>query len=272
MSDDPDLFHIPHDYVPHDQRPPIDPIAMARRDLKKVLPRRFYNEVATAPAGGGFGLLLDGKPVRTPAKALLALPTQILAEAVADEWRAQAELIEPDTMPLTKLANTAIDGVARNLEATIAEVAKFAETDLVCYRAGTPDALVAAQAAQWDPILDFARDTLGARFILSEGIVYVEQPTASRLALRQAVEGIAFGEAGALRLAALSVMTSLTGSVLAALAVAQGAMTADAAWAAAHVDEDFQARMWGADAEATARRERRWADMKAAADLYGWSA
>ena len=266
MSDDPDLFH-----VPHDQRPPIDPIAMARRDLKKALPKRFYKVVTTAPVEGGFGLLLDGKPVRTPGKASLVLPTEALADSVALEWSAQTDLIEPDSMPLTKLANTAIDGVARNLEGTIAEVAKFAETDLVCYRAGTPDALVAAQAAYWDPILDFARDTLGARFILSEGIVYVEQPASARLVVRRAVEAIAFGEAGAMRLAALSVMTSLTGSVLAALAVAMGAMTVDVAWDAAHVDEDFQARMWGADAEATARRERRWTDMKAAADLYRWS-
>ena len=266
MSDDPDLFH-----VPHDQRPPIDPVAMARRDLKKVLPRRFYTDVATAPADGGFGLLLDGKPVRTPAKALLALPTQVLADAVADEWRAQETLIEPDTMPLTKLANTAIDGVDRNLEATIAEVAKFAETDLVCYRAGAPAALVAAQSLHWDPILDFAREHLGARFILSEGIVYVEQPAPSRAAVRGAVEAIAHGEAGALRLAALSVMTSLTGSVLVALAVAHDAMTEAAAWDAAHVDEDFQARLWGTDAEAEARRAGRRADMKAAVDLYRWS-
>ena len=263
MTEKSDLFS-----VPHDQRAPIDPIAMARRDLKKALPKRFYTEVTTAVSEGSFGLLLDGKPVRTPAKALLALPTRPLAEAIAAEWRAQTDLIEPDTMPLTKLANTAIDGVAHNLDATIAEIAKFAETDLVCYRAGTPAALVAAQAAHWDPILTFARDALGARFICSEGIVYVEQPESARRAIFLAVETIARGAAGALRLAALSVMTSLTGSVLAALAVTRETLSEDQAWAAAHVDEDYQIRQWGTDADAVDRRGRRWRDMQAAAALY----
>ena len=266
MSDD--LFS-----VPYADRAPIDPVAMARRDLRKALPRRFYTEVTTAPLDHGFGLLLDGKPVRTPAKAALVVPTRALAEAISAEWRAQAETIEPDTMPLTRLVNTAIDGVAHHLEATIAEVAKFAETDLVCYRAGEPDALVAEQAAHWDPILAFAREDLGARFICSEGIVYVEQPATARAAARQAVTTIAVttiadGPAGSLRLAALSVMTSLTGSVLIALAVARGVMDEDTAWAAAHVDEDFQMRLWGADAEALARRERRWRDMQAAVALF----
>ncbi len=250
------------------RRPRIDPTAMARRDLKKALPRRFYREVTTAEAAGAFGPRLDGRPVRTPAKRGLSVPTRALAEALADEWREQGEVIEPDSMPLTRLANSAIDGVALHREASMAEVAKFAETDLVCYRAGEPDALVAAQAAAWDPVLAFARDKFGARFIRVRGVMYVAQPEPALAAARDAVAATAAGPGGVLRLAALSVMTTLTGSVLIALAVAFDAMSVADAWAAANVDEDYQARLWGADAEATARRERRRRDMAAAARFY----
>ena len=246
----------------------IDPIEMARRDLKKALPRRFYREVTIAEAEGAFGPHLDGRPVRTPAKRSLSVPTPALAEALAAEWRGQGEVIEPDTMPLTRLANSAIDGVALQLEASLAEVAKYAETDLVCYRAGEPDALVEAQAAAWDPVLAFAGQKFGARLICAQGVMYVAQPEAALLAVRDAVAAVALGPAGVLRLAALSVMTTLTGSVLIALAVGFDAMDVAEAWAAANVDEDYQARVWGADAEATARRERRWRDMAAAAQLY----
>ena len=250
---------------------PIDPIALARRDLQKSLPKRFYVDVAVAAVDdpdGGFTLRLDDKPVRTPAKGRLILPSRALGEHVAAEWRAQRALIDPETMPLTRLVNSALDGVARTREATAAEVAKFAETDLVCYRAADPAALVAAQTAAWDPVLDFARETLGARFICAQGVMYVAQPEAARTAVADAVDAIAGGRHGALKLAALSVMTTLTGSVLLALGVAYRHVEAEVAWAAAHVDEDFQARFWGADAEALARRERRWRDMDAAALVY----
>ena len=248
---------------------PIDPIKLARRDLQKSLPRRFYADVAVGEgAEGGYALLLDGKPVRTPAKDNLVVPSRELADLVAAEWRGQGDLIDPATMPLTRLANSAIDGVARTLAATAAEVAKFAETDLVCYRADAPEPLVAAQAAAWDSILTFAREALHARFICAEGVMYVAQPETARAAVAKAVEAVAAGPSGALKLAALSVMTTLTGSVLIALAVAHAATTPAEAWAKAHVDEDFQARFWGADAEATARRDRRWLDMEAAATLY----
>jgi chaperone required for assembly of F1-ATPase len=251
-----------------DDREPIDPVKMARRDLQKSLPKRFYTDVAIGSHERGHALLLDGKPVRTPAKDHLVLPSADLAERVAAEWRAQTDLIDPATMPLTKLVNSAIDGVAKRLDATAAEVAKFAETDLVCYRAGSPAPLVEAQSAMWDPILGFARESLGARFICAEGVIYVAQPEPARQAATDAVAAIANGPSGALKLAALSVMTTLTGSVLIALSVAQGHLGAEEAWAAAHVDEDFQARFWGADADAIARRERRWHDMATAALAY----
>lgn len=251
----------------------IDPVAMARRDLKKALPRRFYAEAAIGPAtGGGFAVLLDGRPVRTPAKAAFAVPSEALAQALAAEWRAQGEIIEPDTMPITRLVNSALDGVATAREATLDAVAKFAETDLVCYRAGEPAALVAAQATAWDPVLAFARDALDAHFVLAEGVMYVAQPEAALAAVRRALDTEATGPAGALRLAALSVMTSLTGSVLLALAVARGRIDAAEAWRAAHVDEDHQSAIWGHDAEAAARRALRWRDMQAAVEIAALTA
>ena len=250
------------------ERTNIDPVGMARRDLKRALPRRFYTQVNVGPLADGYGVFLDGKPVRTPAKAMFAVPTVSLAEALANEWQAQRELIEPDEMPLTRLCNSAIDGVANAIEPTIAEVAKYAETDLVCYRAGDPATLVAEQSAAWDPVLAFARQTLGASFICAEGVMYVAQPAPALAATHRAVKSVSVGSSGAFSLAALSVMTSLSGSVLLALAVADGAMTVEAAWSAAHVDEDYQARMWGADDEASQRKERRWRDMDAAAQVF----
>jgi chaperone required for assembly of F1-ATPase len=143
------------------------------------------------------------------------------------------------------------------------EVVKYAGSDLVCYRAAEPEGLVQTQALLWDPVLDFARADLGARLVLAEGVMFVDQPDHAIAAVRRAVEEVD----GAIALACLHVMTTLTGSALIALAVARGAMSAEAAWAATHADEDFQMRIWGADSEALARRERRWAEMKAAADL-----
>lgn len=253
-------------------REPIDPVAMARRDLQRSLPRRFYKDVAIAAQDGGFGPVLDGKPVRTPAKAPLVVPTQALAEAIAAEWAEQGEIVDPGTMPLTRLVNSALDGVAKTMAATAAEIEKFAESDLVCYRAADPATLVAAQEAAWDPVLAFARETLGASFICTQAVMFVTQPAPSLAAVRTAVSAIADGPAGALRLAALSVMTSLTGSVLIALTVARGAMTPEAAFEAASVDEDYQMRQWGADEEALERLARRRAEMLAAATVYALAA
>lgn len=247
---------------------PIDPGAMARRDLRKALPRRFYKEATAEARDGAFALLLDGRPAKTPAKNALALPTLAAANEVAAEWARQDELIDLGSMPLTRIVNSAIDGVAREIAATTAEVAKYGASDLVCYRAGESDDLARAQASSWDKVLDFAREKLGARLICSEGVTFVEQPEPARRAVFEAVEQIAEDEtSGAFALAALHVMTTLTGSALIALAVAHGALTPEEAWAAAHVDEDFQMKIWGVDEQAMARRERRWAEMEAAARL-----
>lgn len=243
---------------------PIDPVEMARRDQRKGLPKRFYAEAAAAPEGDAFVLLLDGRPAHTPARNRLALPTRAAADLVAAEWGAQGELIDPARMPVTRIVNSALDGVARETDAVREEVVRYAGSDLVCYRAAEPEGLVQSQALLWDPVLAFARDELGARLVLAEGVMFAEQPDHAIAAVRRAVEEIQ----GAERLACLHVMTTLTGSALIALMVARGRIDAPAAWAATHADEDFQMRIWGADAEALARRERRWAEMKAAADLF----
>jgi chaperone required for assembly of F1-ATPase len=230
---------------------------------KTTLPKRFYKEVAVKDEeGGGASLLLDGKPVRTPGKASLTLPARALAEAVASEWRAQGERIDPLTMPLTRLANSAIDGVTGREQAVIDDIARHAASDLLCYRAEGPKLLVEAQGKHWDPVLAFARDELKAPFVLSEGVVHVAQPEASLARIRGEFEG-----RDPFSLAALHVMTALTGSALLALAVLRGKLTPEGAWAAAHVDEDYQISQWGADAEAKTRRENRFRDFAASARL-----
>ena len=245
-----------------------NPLKSAQRDMKRPLPKRFYKDVSVQPSGDGFGLALDGKPVRTPARAALVVPVKSLAEAVAEEWRAQGEEINPAQMPKTRLVNTALDGVSREIAAVTAEIAKFAGSDLVCYRAGAPESLVAEQNAAWNPVLDFARERFSARFVCSEGVMFVAQPDESLNSIFRAVEALGEGRNGAFRLAALHVMTTLTGSALIALALAHGGLDFEAAWAAAHVDEDHQMRLWGADDEALARRAARKAEMRAAYEVF----
>ena len=200
--------------------------------------------------------------MRTPAKALLALPTRALAEAVAGEWAAQQEQIDPATMPLTRLANSAIDGV-RGREAQVrADIVRYAASDLLCYRASEPEGLVRRQAEMWDPVLGWAREALGAPLKVAQGLMPVAQPGAAISAIAATLEGFdAFG------LAALHVMTTLTGAALLALAHARGRLTAEQAWMAAHVDEDWQVARWGEDAEAAQRRQRRWSEMQAASRM-----
>ncbi len=245
-----------------------DPVKMAQRDMRRPLPKRFYESVAVQACETGFGLLLDGRPVKTPARAALVLPNEALALALADEWRAQGEFVNPASMPKTRLINSALDGVALASDAVTAEIVKFAGSDLVCYRAAEPQSLVEAQNAAWGPVLDFAREELSARFICAEGVMFVAQPEASLAAVERAVAALSEGREGAIRLAALHVMTTLTGSVLIPLALVHGARDFDAAWAAAHVDEDHQMRQWGADDEALARRAARMAEMRAAFEVF----
>lgn len=238
-----------------------DPIRRAQIQSKMPLPKRFYDQVSVGEREGGYAVLLDGKPVRTPGRALLILPTEEVARLVADEFAAQESEIDPVKMPVTRIANSAVDGVAKEPQAVAEDIVKYAGTDLLLYRADSPQALVERQAAAWDPVLDWARREIGARFILAEGVMHVAQPAGSIEAVRRHVASR--GEP--LRFAAMHVMTTLTGSALLALAVDAGALGADAAWNAAHVDEDWNIEMWGTDAEAQARRAFRKADMLAAA-------
>ena len=193
---------------------PLDPTEMARRSMRPQLRRRFYERVEIEAADGAFRILLDGRPVRTPARHPLAAPTQALAQALAAEWEAQRDMIDPAMMPLTRLANTIIDGVVAAPAAVTAEVERYLACDLVFYRAPGPAGLVARQDAAWDPVLAWARDALGARFVLAQGIVFVAQPPQALAAASAAIPPAPWP------LGALHSITTLTGSALIALALA----------------------------------------------------
>ncbi|MCA8929994.1 MAG: ATPase [Alphaproteobacteria bacterium] len=221
--------------------------------------KRFYKQAAAGEHEGGLAVLLDGRPVRTPKRTLLHLPTPALAAALAEEWQAQGDEIEPAAMPLTQLASTALDRVAPQIGAVAAEIAKFAETDLLCYRADQPDSLVQAQHAAWAPLLAWADEALGARLVVTQGINPIPQPAEAIARIQAAVAGY-----DAFPLAALSVATAVTGSVVIALALAQGRISGDQAADAAQVDEAHQMERWGHDPEAEARLERLRAELRAA--------
>ena len=227
-----------------------------------ALPKRFYTDVSVGDEGARAAILLDGRPLRTPGKAPLAVPGRTLAEAIAGEWRDQGERIDPSTMPLTKLANTVIDAVAGKSEAVVGDILAHAHADLLCYRAGGPEGLLAEQVKHWDPVIAWAKDALGAPLSLTKGIVHVAQPDDAIAALKAETE-----KRDAFGLAALHVMTALTGSALLPLAVARKHLSPGAAWDAAHVDEDWQIGQWGEDAEAKARRKMRKRDFDSAARM-----
>jgi chaperone required for assembly of F1-ATPase len=251
-------------FVSPEERDPVK----AAREPARPLPKRFYKAAVTGPAEGGYGVFLDGQPVNTPARRPLVVPSQPLAEAIAAEWQKQGETIDPATMPLTKLANTALDGVATQMADVEAEIAKYAASDLICYRAGEPESLAAAQCAAWDPLVAFARDQLGAKLALAEGVMFIEQPQEALDAIARALrQYVGEGPGAPLRLAALNVMTTLTGSAIIALAAALHQIDARTAWDAANVDEDWQMRAWGADPEAMARRATRHREFEAATNL-----
>jgi chaperone required for assembly of F1-ATPase len=242
---------------------PGDPMRAAQRNMRPAVMRRFYAAASVAPVAAGFALRLDGRGARTPAGNRLVFPTLALAELAAKEWAGQGEAIDPATMPVARIANSAIDGVAAAIAETRAELAAYAETDLLCYRAGAPQELAEAQASAYDPVLDWANEAFGARFILAEGVTHRRQPERALRAI--SAELRALDEPFAL--AALHVMTTLTGSILLALGVFRGGLTAPEAWRIAHVDEDFQIGQWGEDDEAMARRAARWREMAAAAKI-----
>lgn len=224
--------------------------------------KRFWAAARPAPVAGGHGIFLDGKPVNTPARALLVLPTALLAEAVAAEWEAQAGAIRPETMPLTRAANSAIDRVAPRRGEVAAMLAEYAGSDLLCYRAGSPPELAARQARAWDPLLAWAAGTLGAPLAVGAGIVHVPQPAGS-LAACHAI----LAAAGPFRLAALHDLVALSGSLVLGLAVDAGRLAAEEAWPLSRLDEEWQAEQWGRDEEAEAAAAARRAAFLDAARL-----
>jgi chaperone required for assembly of F1-ATPase len=238
-----------------------DPMRAAQANMRPPPVGRFYKAVELREADGRHALLLDGRGARTPGRNALAAKSRALMLEVAAEWERQHATIDPVKMPLTRLLNSAIDGVAHTMAETRADILSYAGSDLICYRAEEPDILVARQAHAFDPVLRWAAEELGARLNATHGVTHVAQPPEALAAIGAELD--AYDDPVAL--AALSVMTTLTGSALLALAVGRGFLSAEAAWQAAHVDEDFQAERWGADGEATARREGRWREFEAAA-------
>ncbi|MGJ5024439.1 ATP12 family chaperone protein [Bradyrhizobium oligotrophicum] len=239
-------------------RSPLDPQESARQAMRTPLRKRFYKEAGTAAAEGGFNVTLDGRPIRTPSGRVVIVPAGELAEAVAAEWQAQGENIDPATMPLTRFANSVVQSVVDRVDDVREDIAKYLQSDLLFYRAGHPEGLVAREAEHWDPVLHWARDGLGAHFILSEGIMHVAQPEAAVQAARAALPTSPW------TVAAAHVVTTLTGSALLALALVHGVRDADQVWAAAHVDEDWNVAQWGADEEAMSRRAAKQIDYQAA--------
>jgi chaperone required for assembly of F1-ATPase len=240
---------------------PLDPEEAVRRTTRGPRRKRFYAQAGITETPKGFNIALDGKPVRTPSRRLLTAPTREIAETIAAEWDAQKEFIDPMTMPVTRLANSVIDAVTERVDAVADDIAKYFHSDLLFYRAGHPDALVAREAEHWDPVLFWAADTLGAHFILAEGIVHVRQPDAAVAAARTALPADPWS------IAALHMVTTLTGSALLALALMRGALDEDQVWAVAHVDEDWNIQHWGVDEEVAAKRLARFLDFRAAAHV-----
>ncbi|SDN77057.1 ATP12 family protein [Phyllobacterium sp. OV277] len=240
-----------------------DPVRRAQITSKLPLPKRFYKLAAVAEQDGLFAVELDGRAVKTPARQNLVLPTRDAAQLIADEFAAQEKEIDPAKMPATRLANTAIDGIVNDPQAVLEDVLRFASSDMLCYRAGSPERLVARQTELWDPIIDWAASELGARFILAEGVMHAEQPREALAAF-----GVHLGQfKDAFAIAALHTITTLTGSAILAIAVAKGEISGDNAWNLAHVDEDWTIEQWGEDAEAAARRAIREREMNAAVKM-----
>ena len=263
---------------PGDKPDDDHPKKPGKESLKAPLPKRFYKlatvesaakdsaehvQAATQEgAGARYRIMLDGRPVKTPRKLALGVRSAALAEALAAEWNAQGSHIDPATMPLTRLVNTAIDGVALHMPEVAGDIVRYAGSDLLLYRAEAPAALVHLQQAAWDPVLAWANTHLGARLAVTSGVMPRSQQHLQLERIARALKAY-----DALQLTALHEITTLTGSALLALAHANGRLSARQAWDAAHVDEDWQISQWGEDSLAKAHRAFRWSQMAAACRL-----
>lgn len=209
--------------------------------------KRFWKEARAEECEGGFTVRLDGRAVKTPAKVALVVPTRAMAEAIAAEWDAQVGEVRPETMPVTRAANSAIDKIVPQRAEVVEIVAAYGASDLLCYRALGPEALIARQAAGWDPVLDWAAEALGARLVVTQGVIPVAQPAEAVAALTARVAGLS-----AFQLAAFHDLVAISGSLLLALAVIEGHLTAEEAWLLSRIDESWQVEQWGEDEEAAA--------------------
>ena len=209
--------------------------------------KRFWKEAQAVPADGGWTVELDGRPLRTPARQPLALPTKGLADAIAEEWQGAGETVDPRAMPLTGLANAAIDRIATDKDAFSAGLAKYAEADLLCYRADLQEALAERQESEWGSLLTWARRRYDVDFAVTGGVIHVPQPQATVQRLTHAA-----AELDAFRLAGLSPLVTIGGSLVAGLMILEEAISAEDAWDALTLDERWQAEQWGADDEAAA--------------------
>lgn len=240
-----------------------NPMRRAQKAMLTPMPKRFYKEADVAEREGQFVVVLDGKPVKTPARMDLAFSTKAAAALVASEFAAQEKEINPATMPYTRLANTAIDGVAKEVDAVLVDIQRFGANDMLCYRSEAPEGLVKRQTLVWDPYLSWVRSRYGVHLHLTQGVMHVEQPIEAIAAFGVALQGYRVP----LPLACLHAMTTITGSAILALAVADGEVALEEAWAAAHLDEDWMIEFWGEDREASERRVSRWIDMEAASQM-----
>ena len=247
----------------NDEAEKADPVKQAQLLSKPQLPKRFYKQASVAEKDGGFAVLLDGKTVKTPARNGLVLPNRILAEIIASEFEAQQHTIDPAKMPATRLVNSIVDGVKQNMEAVLDEIVKFVSNDMLFYRAESPKELVKRQHLHWDPVLEWVQKKYGARFILTQGVMFVEQPDDSISAIRAYLRHIDSPYV----LAALHSITTLCGSALLALAVAEGGLNLQEAWKLAHLDEDWTIEHWGEDVQATRKRAYHQAEYEAAVSV-----
>ena len=231
-----------------------------RPGTPNYIAKRFYQHVAVAARDIDFEILLDDKRVRTPAKNILELPSEPLADAIAGEWRAQQDFIDPSSMPLTRLANTAIDGVANSIEDVRADIAKYAASDLLCYRAEDPEELVRRQSEGWDPVIRALQNRFSTAFSVTSGIMPTDQPAESLAKLDAWLS-----KKDAFAATPLHVITSISGSCMLAIAHAEDIVDIETLWHLCLIDEDYQMELWGRDTEATSRREHRWREIESAA-------
>lgn len=225
--------------------------------------RRFWSDVGIRPDDGGWAVTLDGKPLHTPGKLTLLLPSKALAKAIAEEWRAQTGVIEPLTMPLTRAANSAVERVTPQHAAVAGMLSEYGAADLLCYRAKAPPSLVARQVEAWDPLLVWAAELAGTRLTTTQGIVHVTQPAAALAPLRQRVEAL-----DPFALTALHDLVTLPASLVLGLAVLAGRISADDAHHLSRIDEVFQAEQWGFDDEAQQAAEARLEALRVAETLF----